>query len=178
MVRPLLPGSWQATAEKLAASFPCDRYQHQPYVGYVRAIDVAAPHPVVFRWLCQLKVAPYSYDWINNGRRTSPRQLTPGAEFLAEGQEFLVFKLVEFAPDQHLTGVALPHARRWYGDITCTYQVKPVSEHRTRLVVRLDIPSRGPLTWLRRELLAVTELPMMRKQLRTIKQLAEGGIDA
>jgi hypothetical protein len=71
----------------------------------------------VFGWLCQLKVAPYSYDWLDHRGRRSPRRLAPGAERLAPGAErlapgqpFLVFDLVEFEQGQSLTGVVQPRA--------------------------------------------------------------------
>ena len=62
-----------------------------------------APAEVVYRWLCQLRVAPYSYDWIDNRGRRSPRELTPGLEQLAEGQTVMIFRLVSFAWGRHLT---------------------------------------------------------------------------
>jgi hypothetical protein len=47
-------------------SFPCDRHVDSPDAAYFRRVVVQAPCAVVFRWLCQLRVAPYSYDWIDN----------------------------------------------------------------------------------------------------------------
>jgi hypothetical protein len=85
-------------------SFPCDRYL-SPFDGaYFRAVAVHAPAPVVFRWLCQLRVAPYSYDWIDNFGRQSPRQLIAGLENLKVGQSVMtIFQLVDFEPNRHVT---------------------------------------------------------------------------
>lgn len=171
--RTLLPRGWNCTAAELEAEFPCDRFQPGPYAAYGRAVDVDADAAHVFRWLCQLRVAPYSYDWIDNGGRRSSPQLTPGVEQLTIGQRFLVFELVAVEPGRQFTGVAVPAAARLYGDLTITYQVEPVGPGRSRLVVRLDAAASGPLTWLRRELLAAGDTVMMRKQLLTIKKLAE-----
>jgi hypothetical protein len=76
---------------------------------------VESPPETVFRWLCQRKVAPYSYDWIGNPGRRSPRSLTPEVDRLEPGQEFLVFWLVEFEQNRHITGVVLPRAKRVFG---------------------------------------------------------------
>jgi len=48
-------------------------------------------------------MAPYSYDWIGNPGRRSPRSLTPEADRLEPGQEFLVSWLVEFEQNRHIT---------------------------------------------------------------------------
>ena len=80
---------WGSTAKERAMTLPCDHLLPDAKQVVHRAVDVDAPPEAVFRWLCQLKVAPYSYDLIDNLGRRSPRELTPGAEELREGQRFM-----------------------------------------------------------------------------------------
>lgn len=87
---------WNATDEERQATYPCDRHMGAEYRGMLRAIDIQAPVSVVFRGVCQLKVASYSYDWIDNMGGRSPRLLTPSADFLEPGQNFMIGRIVEF----------------------------------------------------------------------------------
>lgn len=82
---------WNSTAEERQRNFPCDRYisNSDSYDVYFRAVDVKAPPKILFRWLCQLKIAPYSYDWIDNYGKQSPRQLTQKADDLEINQRVL-----------------------------------------------------------------------------------------
>ena len=54
--------SWHDTAAERAAPLPCD----EPVPGDVlvlnRAVDVAAPGAVTFRWLCQLPARTAATD--------------------------------------------------------------------------------------------------------------------
>ena len=164
------------TAAERAAVYPCDALVHPPVEGLWRAVDVGAPTGAVFRWLCQLKVAPYSHDLLDNAGRGSPRRLTPGAERLERGQRILgIFELVDFARDEHLTMTIRPAARRVVGAMAVSDVVRPAGAGATRLVVKQALACPRLLDRLRLELLAPGDLLLMRKQLRTLKRLAEAG---
>ncbi len=165
---------WNATAAERVTPAPCDALLAGPANAIVRAVDVAAPAAVVFRWLCQLKVAPYSYDLLDNLGRRSPRELTPGADELATGQRFLVMEIVDFEPDRHVSGRIFSPLDKLFGTLALTYSVQPRGQDASRLVCRMVIGApRTPLGWLRRELLCAGDLVMMRKQLLTLKARAE-----
>lgn len=164
--------NWGATPAERAAAYPCDAHAPDGATAYFRAVDVATSAAVAFRWLCQLKVAPYSYDLVDNLGRRSPRTLTPGADRLEVGQPFLVFTLVDFGVNEHLTMTGLPGAERLFGPLAITYAIRPHLRS-TRLVVKLLVGRAGPLGELRRYLLGWGDLVMMRKQLLTLKELAE-----
>lgn len=167
-------GTWGSTAAERALEFPCDRHLPDADQALYRAVDVAAPAAIVFRWLCQLKAAPYSYDWIDNAGRRSPRALIPGLERLRVGERVMtIFELAAFVPDRHLT--LLLRRSALFGAVAVTYLVRPVGPERSRLVVKLLV--RYPASMIRgrlmRALLPAGDLVMMRKQLLTLKELAE-----
>jgi hypothetical protein len=167
---------WGSTAEERSRHFPCDELLPDAEDAYFRAVDVAAPAEVVFRWLCQLRAAPYSYDWIDNLGRRSPPSLTPGLERLEVGQRvMMIFELVEFEPDRHIT-VRTRRGARIFGDVVVTYLVDPGSGASSRLVVKVlvDHPRRFLAHGLSRALLPWGDVVMMRRQLLNLKALAEG----
>jgi hypothetical protein len=166
---------WGVTTAEAEQRLPCDRYLADADHVYWRAVEVRAPVAKVYRWLCQLRIAPYSYDWIDNFGRTSPRQLVPGVEDIAAGQPVMtIFRVAEQERDSHITIVlAAPRARAMFGDIAITYAVTPMAGG-TRLAAKVLVryPRRG-LWRCMRALLPWGDLIMMRKQLRTLKALAE-----
>ncbi len=152
--------TWGSTADERQLSLGCDLLEPRGEELW-RAVTVQAPPERVFPWLCQLRVAPYSYDWIDNLGRPSPRNLTPGLERLEVGHRFMfVFRLADFTPGVQVTLTGWRTA--------LTYTLRPAPEG-CRLVVKLRVRL-GWLLWP----FAWGDLVMMRKQLLTLKALAEG----
>jgi hypothetical protein len=170
---------WGTTADEQQLAFPCDRFVERPDAVLLRAVTVDAPPSAIFPWLCQLRVAPYSYDWIDNWGHQSPQQLTPGLNRLAIGQDLMtIFALVDFRRDEHLTMQIKRETRafRIFGDIAGTYLIVPRTAGSSRLVVKLLARyPRGPLGRMMSLLLPWGDLVMMRRQLLNLKSLVEGG---
>lgn len=166
--------TWGSTAEERQTPFACDRHLARYDQALFRAVSVAAPAALLFRWLCQLRAAPYSYDWLDNFGRRSPAQLTPGLDDLRVAQQVMtIFDLVEFEVPRHLTLRTRPNP--FFGQFAVTYLVIPTDDHHSRLVVKLlaAYPLRAFLRQLLSRVAPLGDLVMMRKQLLTLKRLAE-----
>ena len=164
---------WGTTPLERARAYPCEAFVCQRHQALYRGVTVNARPARVFRWLCQLRLAPYSYDWIDSLGRRSPPRLVEGCENLEIGQTVMtIFQLVAFEPDRHLT-LVMRRGRWLFGDLAITYAVVPEGDA-SRLVAKLAVryPG-GALGWLMRRLLPLGDLVMMRKQLLTLKALAE-----
>lgn len=172
--------TWGTRATERLLVFPCDSVISNPDDSVFRGVTIHAPPAIVFRWLCQMRAAPYSYDWIDNGGRPSPRQLVPGLEKLEVGQEVMrIFDLVDFERDRHLTIRVKPGTgpARSFGDIAVSYMIVAGENNSCRLLVKLiaKFPS-GNKGRFMRAFLPWGDLIMMRRQLLNFKELAERDI--
>ena len=171
-----LPFVWGATPTECRAEYPCDAWLLRPQHEFFRAVDVDAPAATLFRWLQQLRIAPYSHDWADNFLLPSPRRLTPRADTIEVGQRMMhVFTILAVEPGRTLTlGPRSRIAVALFGTLYGTYSVTPRGAAVCRLVVKVnaDYPQSlygrlvGPLMpWI--------DLFMMRKQCLRLKALAE-----
>jgi len=168
---------WGTTPAERALAFPGDRPEDAGADRLWRGVGIQASDTTVFRWLCQLRVAPYSYDWIDNGGRRSPRTLIPELDRLERGQRFMqIFQLEDFEPGVQVT-LATPIASRGarlFGVVRVSYWARAEAADRTRLLVKLRVlPAPGVWGRAMRAFLPWGDLLMMRRQLLNLKALAE-----
>ena len=169
---------WGITDEEKKIRFPCDEQPNLPEKIYYRGMTINAEPKHIYSWLCQMRVAPYSYDWLDNFGRRSPRKLSPGITDLKLGQVFMTgFELVAFEHNRHVTirSRELPAWLFVFGDIVLTYQLVPLTKAQSRLLVKMRVGyPKGPvMKQLIRFILPPGDTFMMHKQLRTFRELAE-----
>jgi hypothetical protein len=172
-----IPYHWGATPQELLLRFPCDGFVQGPHTAYYRGISINASAETLFPWLCQMRVAPYSCDWIDNFGRKSPQKLIPGLDKLAIGQSLMsIFDLIAFERNRHITLRLKPRkiGSRVWGDCLISYLIVPQTRRTCRLLVKLTVQyAPGLRHWLMRTCLAWGDLIMMRRQLLNFKALAE-----
>jgi hypothetical protein len=172
---------WGTEPRERLLDFPCDRFLEHFDDAYYRGITINARREVVFLWLCQMRVAPYSYDWIDNLGRQSPRRLTPGLDELEIGQRVMtIFELIDFVQNEHLTirtKKEMPGSGI-FGDAVVSYVIIPERNGGCRLLVKLLIQYPGGLPGrVMGLILPWGDLIMMRRQLRNFKKLSEQELD-
>lgn len=157
----MLGRNWGATPSERAAPLPCDGLVTDASFQADRAISIGASPAIVFSWLCQLRAAPYSYDILDNLGRRSPRQRARELEHLEIGQRFMaLFTLQSFVDVEQIT----LRTKR----VAVTYAVRPLDGGaRLHARVLFEVP------WVIGQIAAIGDLVMMRKQLLTLKSLAE-----
>lgn len=163
--------AWGATDDDVRRRLPGDELFPDADVVVHRAVDIAAPPDLVFRWLCQLRAAPYSYDLIDNLGHRSPQRLTPGLDRLVVGQPAVrLFHVASFQRPEQLT---FEH-RGVFGRAVATYAILSRDDG-CHLLVRIRwSPPRLPVPRaVAGRVMAVGDLVMARRQLLNLKRLAE-----
>ncbi len=157
---------WGVTPAETSRRYPCDEVVPDPVLQLWRGVTVRAQPEQVWLWVKQIQLAPYSYDWIDNLGRRSPRRLltvpdpVPGEPFTVAmgGRHF--GHVLSVTPGEQLTG-------RIMGAVM-SYVLVPEGST-TRLLLKI-VTSRGRLT---APLLSVGDLVMARRQLLNFARLAE-----
>jgi hypothetical protein len=156
---------WGVTPDEIARHYPCDDLVSAPALEAWRGVTVHAAPEQVWPWIVQIRLAPYSYDWIDNAGRRSPRELlelpapTPGEPFTTAAGRRLG-RVVSVTPDHQLTATIM--------GAVMSYVLVP-QDGSTRLLLKI-VAACGRLY---APLLSVGDLVMARRQLLNLKRLAE-----
>lgn len=157
---------WGTTAAEVQRRYPCDDLVASPAIELWRAVTVHAQPHAVWPWVRQLRVAPYSYDWLDNAGRQSPQRLLtlpeprPGDPFTRVAGRFDVGRVLSARPGEQLTASIM--------GALMSYVLVPEGEG-TRLLLKVVLPRQR---WYGRAV-ALGDWPMARRQLLNLKRLAE-----
>ena len=100
---------WGVTDAEVARRYSCDDLVRTPVLQAWRGVSVAAAASEVWPWIAQIRLAPYSYDWIDNLGRGSPQELRnlpeprAGEPFTTSGTRRLG-RILSVTPGEQLTG--------------------------------------------------------------------------
>jgi hypothetical protein len=165
---------WGATDDEVARAMPGDGLLRPGAPSTTRAITIDASPEAVFPWLLQIGYGRggwYSYDWIDNDRKSSVEWIDPALQRLAVGER------IEMLPGLGPVVREIEHHHHIVSggetDSWCLL-VEPTSDGRTRLISRWrqDWPrSAGTYVWI--ALADPGAFLMEQKMLRRIRQLAE-----
>ncbi len=169
---------WGATDEEVGRAMPGDDVVKSPTFNATRAVTIQARPEEIWPWLVQIGIKRagwYSYDWLDNLGHHSAERIIPEWQHLAVGD------LIPISPDgkagQWVKAFEPNLWMLWWdnkGDVTWYWGLYPQGDSQTRLITRVRMHYR----WLSPAILfsllvEFTDIVMMRKCLRGIKQRAE-----
>ena len=166
---PLIGDRWNVTAAETERTYPCDSLVPDPSLQLWRAVTVDALPQHLWPWICQIRIAPYSYDWIDNLGRRSPQTLQ-GLPDPVVGEPFTKAlggrpygRILAVESGVHLTATIV-------GTVMCYVLVPSDDGRRTRLLLKIVARNTRRIA----PLLALGDLIMARRQLLNLAALAEG----
>ena len=157
---------WGVSEQEVVRRYPCDILVHAPVQELWRGVTVQKPAAQLWPWLCQLQLAPYSYDWLDNLGRRSPGELRglpdprPGDPFSRVAGRFSVGRILSVSREEHLTASVM--------GAVMSYVLVPEGST-TRLLMKVVFKHRH---WYV-PALAIGDWLMARRQLLNLKGLAE-----
>jgi hypothetical protein len=157
---------WGVTASEVARHYPCDEFVPDPVLEAWRGVTVRATPEQVWRWVAQIRLAPYSYDWLDNLGRRSPQRLcglpdpTPGERFTTALGGRQAGRIVAATPGEDLTGEIM--------GAVMSYVLVP-DDSGTRLLLKVVMRRGRALA----PLVSIGDLVMARRQLLNLARLAE-----
>ncbi|MDP4510066.1 hypothetical protein [Nonomuraea turcica] len=179
-VRPRLL-RWGATREEVHDPLPGDAAIPLPHIVATRAITIDAPPEAVWPWLVQMggytRAGWYGYDAIDNGGMPSARRIIPELQKLDVGDLLLTSRSgtgyrVELVERERALVLAI---RAFHVTEIWAIVLRDLGG-RTRMLFRLRVLCRPGLLGLIYLLLSQSaDYVTARKQMTTIKALAEGG---
>jgi nicotinic acid phosphoribosyltransferase len=147
-------------------------------IGRLRFIEIDASTSHVFTWISQLRVAPYSYDYIDNHGRRSPYIVVKNLPALKNGAHcLLAFHVYEFEEDSFLVcrfcePVNSP-LNLFIKGLYIEYRLVETA-NKTHLWCKiLGFVNRGIVSKTAFLMICGINRFMMRRQLRVIKKLSE-----
>jgi hypothetical protein len=156
---------WNVTDDEVGRHYPCDDFVRAPTLQAWRGVTVHTTPETLWPWVSQIRLAPYSYDWIDNLGHRSPQQLVSLPE-PAVGEKFTtaatrrVGHILAVEPPNQLTGEIMG---------ACISYVLVPEDQTTRLLMKIvTAMSRWATPWL-----SVGDLIMARRQLLNLKHFAE-----
>lgn len=162
----MLGDRWGVSPAETRLVFGCDALVADPTLQAWRGVTVQAGPDVVWAWVRQVRLAPYSYDWVDNLGRRSPRALAD----LPDPQVGDPFTAVAGRPTGRV--LAVEPGRELTATImgaVMSYLVVPEGDGSSRLLLKIVARARRPVA----ALLCVGDLPMARKQLLRLRSHAE-----
>jgi hypothetical protein len=166
----VLGDRWGVTQAEIARRYPCDDLVPDPVFQAWRGVTVHATPAQVWPWLAQIRIAPYSYDWIDNLGRSSPQELQ-GLPDPVVGEPFTSalggrgFGRVEtVSVGEQITGTIM-------GAVMSYVLVSNDIGSETRLLLKIVMRGGRVIA----PLLSVGDLIMARRQLLNLAALAESG---